>query len=265
MSNLLAQLKERKKEKKKFACLTAYDATMAQVISEQGVECLLVGDSLGMVIQGHPNTVFVTLDDIVYHTENVRRGNRAALLMADMPIGCSYDLKTATESALRLMRAGAEVIKFEVDESMLPTMASLSQQGIPLCIHFGLRPQQIARLGSYRVQGRARQQAENLIKLAKKAEEAGADMLLLECVVAQVAARITRAVSIPVIGIGSGAQTDGQILVSQDILGLSAYAPSFAKDFLAETGSIAAAVSLYHKQVLEGVFPDAEHWYEVKP
>ena len=265
MSDWLTKLKKRKKEKKKFACLTAYDATMARVISQQGVECVLVGDSLGMVIQGHPNTVSVTLDDIVYHTEMVWRGNCGSLLMADIPIGCSYDLRVATESALRLMRSGAEIVKFEVDETMLEIMASLSQQGIPLCIHLGLRPQQIARLGSYRVQGRTQLQAEGLVELAKRSEEAGAKMLLLECVVAQVAEQITQAVTIPVIGIGSGPATDGQVLVSQDMLGLSAYSPSFAKDFMAETQSVAAAVSLYHKQVLEGNFPSSEHWYEAKP
>lgn len=265
MSNWLTKLKKRKREKKKFACLTAYDATMARVISQQGVECLLVGDSLGMVIQGHPNTVSVTLDDIVYHTKMVGRGNCGSLLMADIPIGCSYDLRVATESALRLMRAGAEIVKFEVDETMLEIMASLSHQGIPLCLHLGLRPQQIARLGSYRVQGRTEQQAESLIELAKKSEAAGANMLLLECVVAQVAEQITQAVAIPVIGIGCGRDTDGQVLVSQDMLGLSAYSPSFAKDFMAETQSVADAVALYHKQVLEGTFPSAEHWYETKP
>ena len=265
MRDGLAQLKKLKAAGRKFSCLTAYDATMARVISEQGVECLLVGDSLGMVIQGHPNTLFVSLADMAYHTRNVQRGNQGALLMADAPLGCTYDVPIALEAAMQLMRAGAEVIKFEVDETMLPIMESLSRQGIPLCIHFGLRPQQIARMGSYRVQGKTESQAQGLIRLARHAEEAGADLLLLECVMAEVAKEITQAVSIPVIGIGSGRDTDAQVLVSQDMLGLSSYFPRFAKNFMKEADSISAAIALYRKQVLDGSFPTAEHWYEPKP
>lgn len=262
--NSLSMLKARKKKKEKFACLTTYDATMARVISAQGVECLLVGDSLAMVIQGNSSTLFATLDDMVYHTENVRRGNQGALLMVDVPVGCAYNVQVATDSALRLMRAGAEIVKLEADAAMLSAMKSLSRQGIPLCAHFGLRPQQVAKMGGYKVQGRDIEQGKEILRLAREAEQAGVDMLLLECVVVEVAKEVTQAVSIPTIGIGSGKDMDAQVLVTQDMLGLSANYPGFVKDFMAESAasSIAAAISLYHKQVLDGSFPTAEYSYQ---
>ena len=258
-SNTLHALKARKKKQEKFACLTAYDATFARVISEQGVECLLVGDSLAMVIQGNPSTIFASLDDMIYHTANVRRGNRGSLLMADVPIGSAYDVAAAMDSAVRLMQVGADIVKIEADASLFPAMEVISRQGIPLCAHFGLRPQQIAKMGYYRVQGRAEKEGLEIVRLAREAEQAGVDMILLECVVAEVAQEVTAAVSIPIIGIGSGKDTDAQVLVTQDMLGLSKHYPSFVKNFMAATDSIAAAVALYHKEVLNGSFPTAEH------
>ena len=259
--NRLFSLKSRKKKGEKFTCLTAYDATMARVISSQGIDCLLVGDSLAMVIQGNPSTLHVTLDDMVYHTANVARGNQGALLMTDAPIGSVYDVKRAIENSLSLMRAGAEIIKIEADDSLLPIMEKVIRQGVPLCAHFGLRPQQVMKMGGYKVQGRDKKQRKEIIRLARQAEQIGVDVLLLECVVADVAQEVTESVGIPTIGIGSGRDTDAQVLVTQDMLGLTNNYPRFVKNFMEEADSIAAAISLYHRQVLHGSFPTSKHWY----
>ena len=261
MKNKLQQIKQSVRKGNRFACLTAYDATFSRIISEQQVEVILVGDSLGMVIQGHSSTSLVSLADIARHTEMAARGNSTSLLMADIPIGCAYDTSIAIASCLRLRRAGAEIVKFEADAAMMPTLHQVSRQGIPFCAHLGLRPQQAEKEGGYRIKGRNDGQVDELLDLAKQAEDAGADMLLLECVVAEVAEQITKQAQVPVIGIGSGKGTDAQVLVVYDMLGLSPNPPSFVKNFLESTDSIAEAIGLFRQQVIAGEFPSAEHSY----
>ena len=257
----VTELKKRKKEGHKFACLTAYDATHARVLSQAGLEVLLIGDSLGQVIQGRSFTLGVGLDDMVYHTQAVARGNAGSLLMADVSFARAYDLPTTVESARRLLQAGAEVIKFEVDEPMVPLLHQLSRQGVPICAHLGLRPQQVMREGGYRVKGKTQEEAKQMLALAEECQTAGANFLLLECVVAELAKQISARVQIPVIGIGAGADVDAQILVLYDMLGLHPSPPRFVKNFLAGQDSIHAAAQAYHASVLAGEFPAPEHSY----
>ena len=257
----ITELTKRKKEGGKFACLTAYDATHARVLSQAGLEVLLIGDSLGQVIQGRSFTLGVGLDDMVYHTQAVARGNEGSLLMADVSFARAYDLATAVESARRLLLAGAEVIKFEVDEQMVPFLHQLSRQGVPICAHLGLRPQQVMREGGYRVKGKNKEEADQMFSLAEDCQAAGANCLLLECVVAGLATRITQHLKIPVIGIGAGVDVDAQILVLYDILGMHPNPPRFVKNFLAGQDSIHAAAQAYHASVLAGEYPAAEHTY----
>ena len=257
----LKDLQGLKQAGKKFAMLTAYDATIARILDEQGIEVVLVGDSLGMVVQGHAKTAMVTLADMEYHTRIVKRGTKNAVLMADVPMACNLDTRMAAEAALRLIRAGADIVKFETHPGMLPIIKDLSQAGIPLCAHLGLLPQQALKEGGYKVKGRSKEDAQTLAELAVAAEKAGADMLLLECVVDDLAKKISSQVKIPVVGIGCGEGTDAQVLVIYDLLGLNPRPARFCKNFLAETDSIGAAVALFREQVLQGKFPGKEHVY----
>lgn len=262
MKDKLTQLQRTARDGKKFSMLTAYDATIARIIDEQNVEVVLVGDSLGMVVHGRGSTSLVSLADMEYHTSIVRRGVKQALLMSDIPMACAQDTRTAIESSLRLMRAGAEMVKFEIDATMIPTLQELSKQGIPFCAHLGLRPQQVLKEGGYKIKGRDKDQQESLLALAKAAEEAGADMLLLECVVSELAKQITQNSGVPVVGIGSGAATDAQVLVIYDILGLNPKPASFVKDFLKDAGSISAAISKFREETLSGSYPAGKHGYQ---
>ncbi len=257
----IAELHRLKKEKQRFCCLTAYDATQARVLSRAGTEVLLVGDSLAQVVQGRSSTLGVRLDEMVYHTRAVASGNCGSLLMADVPFACAYDMVAATESARRLLRAGAEAVKYEADAEMVPLLADLSRQGIPICAHLGLRPQQAVREGGYRVKGRTPAEAAEMLSMAKECAAAGVCFLLLECTEASLAKRITAAVKIPVIGIGAGADTDAQILVLYDLLGLHPNPPRFVRNFLAGANSVDQAVKNYCKSVREGDFPAAAESY----
>ncbi len=257
----ITQLKKMKQAGEKITCLTAYDASFAQILDAAGVEILLVGDSLGMVIQGQETTLPVTLDEMVYHTRAVRAGSKTALLMADMPFMADATPAQALASAARLMKeGGAQMVKLEGGRRMLETVKALSEHGTPVCSHLGLLPQSVHKQGGYRVQGRDEASALAMIKDARALEDAGADMLLLECVPATLAAEITRAVDVPVIGIGAGPDVDAQVLVLYDMLGITpGKRPSFSHDFLADAGDIPAAVAAYVQAVKDGSYPTAKH------
>ena len=258
----LSQLQKMKQQGEKIACLTAYDATLAHWVAEAGCEVILVGDSLGMVVQGHRTTLPVTVDEMVYHTQMVQRGNGHAWCIADLPFMSDADLPTVLQSASRLLKAGgANMVKLEGAERVLPMIVALSDLGVPVCGHLGLLPQSVLKNG-YRVTGRDEASAQILLEQALAVEAAGAEMLVLECVPSPLAAKITEALSIPVIGIGSGAQTDGQVLVLTDMLGLTVgKAPKFSKNFLAEANSIQDALQAYVSAVKNAKFPSPE--YEV--
>ncbi len=247
----------------KFACLTAYDACFAGLMNDAGVEVILVGDSLGMVLQGHDNTLPVTMADMVYHTQCVHRGNRSVFIMSDMPFMSYSTERDALENAAALMRAGAEMVKIEGGAWLASSTRLLAERGIPVCVHMGLTPQSINRIGGYLVQGRDPVQAENMVNEALQLQEAGASILLLECVPTALAQRITEALEIPVIGIGAGPHTTGQVLVMHDLLGVSPIRPKFVKNFLAQSDNgIAGAIQTYAEDVRAGRFPAPEHCFD---
>ena len=256
----ITRLLEMKKTGEKIASLTAYDASFARILDEAGIEISLVGDSLGMVLQGAEDTLAVTMDDMVYHSRMVSRACRRALVMADMPYR-SYDTgPMAYENACRLMETGAaDVVKLEGGVVQVETVASLTGRGIPVCGHVGLQPQSIKEYGGYKVQGRTEEQAERIMAGARALEAAGACMVVLECIPASLARQISNELAIPTIGIGAGVDCDGQVLVIYDVLGLSAWSPRMAKNFLAGTGSIPEAVQEYVRAVKSGAFPGPEH------
>ena len=259
----LNTLTDRKRHGAKFASLTAYDALFAELISSAGVEVILVGDSLGMVLQGHDSTLPVTLDDMVYHMNCVRRGNRGALIMADLPFMSYASEKQSLKSAAALMRAGAHVVKLEGGAWLAESTRMLTERGIPVCAHMGLTPQSINRIGGYRVQGRDPDRAHAMIEEALVLEQAGASLLLLECVPVDLAHAITQQLKIPTIGIGAGPHTDGQIMVMHDMLGItppSIKVPKFIKNFLPESrDGLPGAFKAYADAVRNGVFPGPEH------
>ncbi|EJL6385561.1 3-methyl-2-oxobutanoate hydroxymethyltransferase [Vibrio parahaemolyticus] len=249
-----------KQEGRKFATSTAYDASFAQLFENQEMPVLLVGDSLGMVLQGENDTLPVTVDDIVYHTRCVRAGSPNCLLMADMPFMSYATPEQACENAAKLMRAGANMVKIEGGDWLVDTVKMLTERAVPVCAHLGLTPQSVNIFGGYKIQGRDQEKADRMVKDALALQEAGAQIVLLECVPAELAERITKVLDVPVIGIGAGNVTDGQILVMHDMFGISAnYMPKFSKNFLAETGDMRKAVAKYIEDVANGVFPDDAH------
>ncbi len=254
-------LKKLKEKGEKFACLTAYDYSFARLIEQSGVEVVLVGDSLGMVIQGHDTTIPVTLADIEYHGTIVKAGLENAMLMLDMPFGSLNSPQQALDNASELLKGTqAQVVKLEGGITQLKTVEMLSRFGIASCAHLGLQPQMVHKMGGYRVQGKAKSAAQQMLKTASDLQQAGADLLLLECVPATLAAEITQALEIPVIGIGAGIDVDGQILVLQDILNVTdGKKPKFSKNFMQGQPSIQAAVSRYVTEVKRGQFPDQSH------
>ena len=259
----LNTLKKMKQSGEKITCLTAYDSTFASLASTQGVEVILVGDSLGMVCQGEDSTVPVTISDMCYHTRSVRKNINDAMLIADMPFASYTNEDQALHNAAQLMQAGAEIIKMEGEDWLAPAVTRLRQQGIPTCVHMGLTPQSVNVFGGYKVQGRESERADAMIQSAIKLEEAGAAILILECVPTSLAKDITRAVHIPVIGIGAGADTDGQILVTYDMLDLTpGRKPRFVRNFMAGASSSQQAVKHYVDAVKEGSFPAQEHSFE---
>jgi len=260
MAITLSTLKTMRERGEKIAVLTCYDASFARVLDSAGVDVLLVGDSLGMVIQGHASTLPVKLAEMTYHTRCAAAGCERAFIVADLPFG-SYQPspERAFAAAARLMAAGAHMVKLEGGAVMVDTVAFLTRRGIPVCGHLGLLPQSVNQLGGYKVQGREDATAAQLIADARALEAAGAGLIVLEMVPAALAKAVTDSLSIPTIGIGAGADCSGQVLVLYDMLGLYPRAPKFSKNFLAGTNSIEAATRAYVAAVRDGSFPAAEH------
>ncbi|GLQ71617.1 3-methyl-2-oxobutanoate hydroxymethyltransferase [Vibrio sp. vnigr-6D03] len=252
-----------KQEGQKFATSTAYDASFAQLFEEQEMPLLLVGDSLGMVLQGESSTLPVTIDDIAYHTRCVRAGSPSSLLLADMPFMTYATPEQACENAAKLMQAGANMVKVEGGTWLADTISMLTERSVPVCAHLGLTPQSVNIFGGFKIQGRDAERAEQMVQDAIALQNAGAQLLVLECVPASLAKRITESLTIPVIGIGAGPDTDGQILVMHDMFGIAAnYMPKFSKNFLAETGDIRKAITKYKDDVQNQIFPGVEHTFE---
>jgi 3-methyl-2-oxobutanoate hydroxymethyltransferase len=247
---------------RKITMLTCYDASFAAVLDRAGVDMLLIGDSLGMVIQGHDSTLPVSVEDVAYHTRAVARGSQQALIIADMPFG-SYQQSPpqALENAARLLQAGAQMVKLEGGDEMAPTIAFLVERGVPVCAHVGLTPQHVNRFGGYRIQGRG-QAAARIRAAARSVVQAGAEMLVIEAVPEPVARAIATESKALTIGIGASVACSGQVLVLHDMLGVATgKRPRFVKNFLAESGSVEAAARAYVEQVRSGKFPSSEHVY----
>jgi len=257
----LPALRKMKQDKQPIVALTAYDYSFARLLDHSGVDIILVGDSLGMVIQGHQTTIPVSMEDMLYHTSIVSKGVERALLVMDMPFMSYPSIERALDNATdALQLAGAHMVKLEGGLDQIPVVEALSSHEIPVCAHIGLKPQSIYKTGSYRVQGRSAQDAERMIEEAAALEKAGADILLLECVPKMLAAEITTSTEIPVIGIGAGNACDGQILVLHDLLGITpGKAPRFAKNFMQESPDIQTAIRTYADDVRSRKFPAEEH------
>jgi len=257
----ISHLNKMKQAGEKITMLTSYDASMTRLAETAGVDTLLVGDSLGMVVQGHGSTLPVSVDDMVYHTANVARVSQSAMVIADMPFMSHGTQQQALDTAGRLMKeGGAEMVKIEGGAPQVETVRHLTERAVPVCGHLGLMPQSIHQLGGYRVQGKEAQAADQMIADALALQAAGAQMLVLECIPQALAQSITQELAIPVIGIGAGKDTDGQVLVCYDMLGMSVNRiPSFVKNFLTEAGSVREALSAYVSAVRAGEFPAAEH------
>ena len=256
----LSWLRKRKEQKQRFATITAYDYSFAKLFAEEGINVMLVGDSLGMTVQGHDSTLPVTVDDIIYHTRAVRRGAPACLLLSDLPFMAYGTPEQAFENAAAVMRAGANMVKIEGGRWLVDTVRMLTERAVPVCGHLGLTPQSVNIFGGYKVQGRDDVAAQTLLDDALALEAAGAQLMVLECVPVSLAHRITHALSIPVIGIGAGNVTDGQILVMHDAFGITGgHIPKFAKNFLSGADDMRAAVRQYVAEVESGAYPGDEH------
>jgi 3-methyl-2-oxobutanoate hydroxymethyltransferase len=254
----LHRLREMHAQGQPIATLTCYDACFARVLDEAGVDCLLVGDSLGMVLQGAASTVPVTLAEMAYHTRCVAQGNRTAWVVADLPFGSYHESpEQALHSAATLMQAGAHMVKLEGGGWTAPSVRFLTQRGIPVCAHLGLTPQSVHALGGYRVQGRNDAAAALLKQHAHELAEAGAALLVLELLPSSLARDITQSLPIPVIGIGAGKACSGQVLVLHDMLGLTrGKLPRFVRNFMTDATSVEAAIACYVADVKSGRFPD---------
>ena len=258
------ELNRMKEAGSRIASLTAYDAAFSYALDQAGADFILVGDSLGMVVQGRRTTIPVTMDEMIYHTQLVNRGVKRAMVMADMPFMSYSSPQDCLVNAARLMKeGGAEIVKLEWGALEIPMVQRLTECGIPVCAHLGLTPQAIHKYGAYRVQGREAGTAQRMIDDAQALEEAGADVLLLECVPTPLAAQITQNASVPVIGIGAGDQVDGQILVLYDILDIyPGKRARFSKNYMEGSSSIQIAIKRYVEDVKQGAFPTAEYAFE---
>lgn len=256
-------MKKMKQSGDKITWLTAYDYSFAALADNAGVDAILVGDSLGMVIQGHPTPIPVTIEDAVYHTRCVANGVNNAMVVGDLPFG-SYQVskEQAYENAVKLMQAGAHVIKLEGGELQVETIRFLTQRGIAVCAHIGLTPQSVHQIGGFRVQGRG-DAGKILLEDAKQVEQAGAFAVVLECVPASLAKQVTEELTIPTIGIGAGADCDGQVLVLQDAIGIyPEKSPKFSHNFMQGADSVSNAVENYVAAVKQREFPTAEHSFK---
>ena len=244
----------------KIAMLTCYDASFAALMDQCGVDTLLVGDSLGMVVQGHSTTLPVSLEEVAYHTACVARGAQRPLLVVDMPFASYNTPQQAMDSAAQLMRAGAEMVKLEGGEWLVPTVKMLVERGMPVCAHLGLTPQSVHQLGGFKVQGRTTETAQRLLHDALALQEAGASLLVLEAIPSALATEVTNRLAIPTIGIGAGVDCSGQVLVMHDMIGaFPGHRPKFVKDFMQGQTSLAGAFRAYVSAVKDRSFPAAEH------
>jgi 3-methyl-2-oxobutanoate hydroxymethyltransferase len=258
----ISKLLSMRAEGEKIAMLTAYDSTMSALFNRCGVETILVGDSLGNVIQGHSSTTPVTVDQVAYHTECVARANTHAFIIADLPFASYGDPAQALESAAVLMRAGADMVKLEGGDWQIDIIQYLVERSVPVCAHLGLLPQSVHILGGYKVQGKSKDAASLMLEQAIACEQAGAQMIVLEAIPSSLGKHITEALSIPTIGIGAGADCSGQVLVLQDMLGISpGKPPKFVKNFIDGNASIEAAIKTYVREVKSGKFPGPEHGF----
>jgi len=255
MKITISSLQSLKQKKEPIAMLTSYDASLAAVSVKAGVEVLLVGDSLGNTIQGRETTMAVTLNDMAYHTECVSRVASSVFIVTDLPFMSYASLEQAFSSSQQLMQAGAMMVKLEGGQWLTETIKQLTDRGVPVCAHLGLTPQSVHKLGGFKRQAKDEISARQLLEDAKTIANAGAQLLVLECIPEQLAAEVAASVTIPVIGIGAGKETDGQVMVVQDILGLSEPCPGFAKNFLSETNSIETAIQNYVIAVKNKSFP----------
>lgn len=258
-----AALQKMKQAGEKIATITAYDASFAQLFDQAGIHAILIGDSLGMVLQGNDDTLPVSIDDMAYHTRCVRNGVDSTLVIADMPFMTYATREQAFENATKLMQAGAGMVKMEGGNWLADTIKGLVERGIPVCGHLGLTPQSVHVFGGFKVQGRESEQAQAMVQEAIALEAAGVQLIVLECIPADLGKAISEAVSVPTIGIGAGADTDGQILVMHDALGIScSYMPKFSRNFIKDTGDIKKAIELYISEVQAGNFPADEHIFK---
>jgi len=254
-----------KEKNQPIVALTAYDSTFSKLLSDNGIDIILVGDSLGMVMQGHATTVPVSMQHMIYHTQCVAKTNQNCWLIADYPYMSYATEAEAFKNAAKLMQAGANMVKLEGGQWLLPTIAQLVERGIPVCAHLGLTPQSVDSLGGFKVQGREKKSAEQLIKDALSVEKSGASLLVLECVPSQLAKEISEKLSIPTIGIGAGPDTNGQVLVLQDMLGINLeFSPKFVKNFFDDekVDSISDAITAYSEAVRNRTFPEQKHCFD---
>lgn len=257
------KLRKMKQEGNKIAMLTAYDASFARILDQQSVDVVLVGDSLGMVMQGHDSTISVTMKDMVYHTKIVSPVCKHSLVLGDLPFMSCTSPAQAIKNATRLMQqGGAHMVKMEGGEAQIGNVTQLTRHGVPVCAHLGLQPQSVHKLGGYFVQGRDQKIADKILNDALLLQDAGADMVLMECVPVDLAEKVTQALEVPTIGIGAGRGCDGQVLVLQDMLGISEKAPSFSQDFLTgQSKGIAGAVADFVTSVKAQTFPSDEQCF----
>jgi len=259
----VSTLRKMKAEKQPIACLTAYDASFAWLVDNVGTDLVLVGDSLGMVVQGHDTTVPVTVDDMIYHSRLVARGLSRAFLVADMPFMSYTSPEQALDNSVRLMQEGAAMmVKLEGGSSQIGIVEYLAMHDIPVCAHLGLKPQSVHKIGGFKVQGRDEEQATQMAADAKALQDAGADIVLLECVPNEVGKVVTEELDVPVIGIGAGPEVDGQILVLYDLLGITqGRMPRFVHNYMNEADSIEEALAAYVSAVKDGTYPAPEHCF----
>jgi 3-methyl-2-oxobutanoate hydroxymethyltransferase len=257
----ISTLDKKKAAGEKFVCITAYDATFARLVSEAGAETILVGDSLGMVLQGHDSTIPVSIDHMAYHTECVCRAEPDSLVIADMPFMSYTTSEQTLANATRLMQSGAQMVKMEGGTWLSDSISMLVERGVPVCAHLGLTPQSVNTFGGFKVQGRTPKSAKSILADAVEIQDAGASLLVLECIPASLASDISRKLDIPVIGIGAGAGTDAQVLVMHDLLGLSEHTARFVQNFMEGRNSIQEGLKAFVDAVKCGEYPREEHSY----
>lgn len=256
----LSTLQEYKAKGEKFSCLTCYDASFAAAMQEAEVDTILIGDSLGMVVQGETSTLPVTVEHMAYHTAAVARGNSHALIICDLPFMSYATVEDAVASSRAVMQSGAHVVKVEGGAWLADTVRVLTQSGTPVCVHLGLTPQSVNVMSGYRVQAKEDAAIEQLMTDCQAVVDAGAAILLLECVPVHVAKKVTESFAVPVIGIGAGVDCDGQVLVMHDMLGVQQGKPAkFVKNFLAETNTVTEAFAAFHTAVKNKTYPADEH------